>query len=240
MMCTDTFRGVSTLLSFNAPPSDVMPLSTFLMMQGCSTTEMARDGMGNHGAGCLPSAWLTETETGTRAEGIIMGASVDESSGLESQLPVLHVQGYRRGGCRLLAAQLCTATARRLCDNGRLCTPSYSPVIALRSPTVAGGVVLRLCCRRWAFHCVLVRGVLATARLGPFLVRCPDGGAPPTFLLSAHRTPKPCVRRTSSRLELLHLFARASPPSISSPSPPPPIVPGPWLPRRSLPLAASS
>jgi hypothetical protein len=39
-----------TLLSLTGPPSEVMPLSMFLTMHGCSTTEMARDGMGNHGA----------------------------------------------------------------------------------------------------------------------------------------------------------------------------------------------
>lgn len=41
-----------------------MPLSTFLMMHGCSMAETARDGMGSHGAGsglalaALTSRWL--------------------------------------------------------------------------------------------------------------------------------------------------------------------------------------
>jgi hypothetical protein len=60
-------RKMPTLLSLRAPPSEVMPLSTFLMMQGCSTTEMAREGMGNHGANCLPWSWLTAAS----AEGIV-------------------------------------------------------------------------------------------------------------------------------------------------------------------------
>lgn len=44
-----------TLLSLTGPPNEAMPLSTFLMMHGCSTTEMARDGMGSHGASCCES-----------------------------------------------------------------------------------------------------------------------------------------------------------------------------------------
>jgi hypothetical protein len=79
-----------TLLSLRAPPSEVMPLSTFLMMQGCSTTEMARDGMGNHGANWLPSSWLTAAS----AEGIM---DVQWLWVLELQLCLLHVlQGWRR------------------------------------------------------------------------------------------------------------------------------------------------
>lgn len=39
-----------TLLSLTGPPNEVMPLSTFLMIAGCSTTETARDGMGSQGA----------------------------------------------------------------------------------------------------------------------------------------------------------------------------------------------
>lgn len=39
-----------TLLSLTGPPNEVMPLSTFLTMAGCSTTETARDGIGSHGA----------------------------------------------------------------------------------------------------------------------------------------------------------------------------------------------
>jgi hypothetical protein len=45
-----------TLLSFRGPPSEAMPLSTFLMMHGCSTTETGRNGMGSHGACCC--SWL--------------------------------------------------------------------------------------------------------------------------------------------------------------------------------------
>jgi hypothetical protein len=41
-----------TLLSLTGPPSERMPLSTFLTMHGCSTAEMARDGIGSHGACC--------------------------------------------------------------------------------------------------------------------------------------------------------------------------------------------
>jgi hypothetical protein len=79
-----------TLLSLRAPPSEVMPLSTFLMMQGCSTTEMARDGMSNHGANWLPSSWLTAAS----AEGIM---DVQWLWVLELQLCLLHVlQGWRR------------------------------------------------------------------------------------------------------------------------------------------------
>ena len=52
---------IPTLLRRKAPPSEIMPLSTFLTMQGCSTTDIARDGTCNHGAGCLSSAWLAET-----------------------------------------------------------------------------------------------------------------------------------------------------------------------------------
>lgn len=42
-----------TLLNLTGPPSEVMPLSTFLTMHGCSTTEMARHGMGSKGASCF-------------------------------------------------------------------------------------------------------------------------------------------------------------------------------------------
>jgi len=44
-----------TLLNLTGPPSEVMPLSMFLTMHGCSTTEMARDGMGSQGACCCLS-----------------------------------------------------------------------------------------------------------------------------------------------------------------------------------------
>ena len=53
-----------TLLSLIGPPKEVMPLSRFLMIHGCSTTEMAREGMGSHLACCLSvqaaagSGWL--------------------------------------------------------------------------------------------------------------------------------------------------------------------------------------
>lgn len=49
-----------TLLSLAGPPSEVMPLSIFLTMQGCSTDVMLRAGMGSHGAGsCMSlSFWV--------------------------------------------------------------------------------------------------------------------------------------------------------------------------------------
>lgn len=39
-----------TLLNLTGPPSDVMPLSMFLTMHGCSTTEIERAGMDSQGA----------------------------------------------------------------------------------------------------------------------------------------------------------------------------------------------
>lgn len=49
-----------TLLSLEGPPREVMPLSIFLMMHGCSMTETARAGMGNHGASCC---WSSPTRS---------------------------------------------------------------------------------------------------------------------------------------------------------------------------------
>jgi hypothetical protein len=48
-----------TLLNLTGPPSEVMPLSMFLTMHGCSTTEMVRDGMGSQGACCCVSLATT-------------------------------------------------------------------------------------------------------------------------------------------------------------------------------------
>lgn len=50
-LCKDL---LPTLLSLTGPPNEAMPFSTFLMMAGCSTTEMARDGIGSHDA-----CWLS-------------------------------------------------------------------------------------------------------------------------------------------------------------------------------------
>lgn len=41
-----------TLLSLRDPPSERMPLSTFLTRHGCSTTDTAREGICSHGAAC--------------------------------------------------------------------------------------------------------------------------------------------------------------------------------------------
>ena len=42
--------GLPTLLSLPGPPNEATALWMFLTMHGCSTTEMARDGIGSHGA----------------------------------------------------------------------------------------------------------------------------------------------------------------------------------------------
>lgn len=52
-------RLLLTLLSLTGPPNEAMPFSTFLMMAGCSTTEMARDGIGSHDA-----CWLSPFAVG--------------------------------------------------------------------------------------------------------------------------------------------------------------------------------
>jgi hypothetical protein len=39
-----------TLLNLTGPPSEIIPLSRFFTMQGCSTAEMAREGTGSQGA----------------------------------------------------------------------------------------------------------------------------------------------------------------------------------------------
>lgn len=52
-----------------------MPLSTFLMIHGCSTTEIAREGMGSHGADWLSAAmlaasgWVSIAEESARKDG---------------------------------------------------------------------------------------------------------------------------------------------------------------------------
>ena len=70
-----------------------MPLSTFLMMQGCSTTDMARDGMGSHGAVCFSSA---PTET---CVAMVTGMETVASSLGALQFSILGQQELGEQGC---------------------------------------------------------------------------------------------------------------------------------------------